>query len=171
MMTATTDADGVYLFEYLPAGGYLVDVDTTDGDLPTDDGNRYVLTTNNDPLSVTLVTAQNYLDADFGFTAPGRIGDYVWQDNDNDGIQDENEPGIPDVTVTLYNDVNGDGDYDAGTDTEYGSTSTDASGIYSFTGVPSGTYVVVVSYATLPSTITNQTYTVTVNVGTLPTTA
>ncbi|PNZ71809.1 SdrD B-like domain-containing protein, partial [Mammaliicoccus stepanovicii] len=29
------------------------------------------------------------------------VGDKVWEDTNKDGIQDDNEPGIKDVTVTL----------------------------------------------------------------------
>ncbi|MBU1880045.1 MAG: hypothetical protein KJ734_13950, partial [Chloroflexi bacterium] len=52
-------------------------------------------------------------------------------------------PGISGVTVWLYNDVNGDGQYDVG-DTLYDTQVTDATGVYSFTGLLSGKYVVVV---------------------------
>ena len=31
------------------------------------------------------------------------IGNYVWYDKDQDGIQDPNEPGLPGINVTLYN--------------------------------------------------------------------
>jgi len=46
---------------------------------------------------------------DFGFIRPASIGDYVWTDLDNDGVQDANESGIPDVTINLYEDTDGDG--------------------------------------------------------------
>ena len=38
----------------------------------------------------------------FCATAPLEIGNYVWRDNDNDGIQDADEPGIAGVVVQLY---------------------------------------------------------------------
>ena len=40
--------------------------------------------------------------ADFGYTRPGAIGDFVWYDADGDGIQDVGEPGIANVTLDLY---------------------------------------------------------------------
>ncbi len=40
--------------------------------------------------------------ADFGYTRPGAIGDFVWYDADADGIQDVGEPGIANVTLDLY---------------------------------------------------------------------
>ncbi len=154
--STSTDANGLYLFSGLHSGNYLVDVDTTDPQLPTDGyGNRYVLSTANDPHDVKgtagpLGTGESYLDADFGFTPGGIIGDYIWQDNDADGIQDLGEPGISGVSVRLYNDVNGNGVYDPGTDTLYATDTTDPSGIYEFTGLPAGNYVVVVDTTTLP---------------------
>jgi hypothetical protein len=141
VMTATTNASGTYLFSGLPAGSFWVDVDTADSDLPVDgSGNRYVLSTNNDPRLVNLSAFENYLSADFGFTPAGMIGDTIWQDNDGDGVQDEAEPGIAGVTVRLYIDTDGDGTGDVLSATK----TTDASGVYSFTGIVSGTYVVVV---------------------------
>lgn len=159
MIAATsTITDGYYLFDDLPAGNYLVDVDTADADLPTDGyGEPFVLSTDNDLLAVTLAVAEAYLDADFGFTAGGTIGDTIWQDDDADGIQDDSESGIDNVTVRLYIDVNGDGNYDAGTDTLYGTAYTNASGVYSFTSLPAADYVVVVVTSTLPSASWTQT--------------
>ncbi|MFJ5836749.1 SdrD B-like domain-containing protein [Streptomyces shenzhenensis] len=59
-------------------------------------------------------TDGNYLNDDFGKSrgiadlevmcdeAPLQIGNRVWQDLDEDGIQDPGEPGLPGVTVNLY---------------------------------------------------------------------
>jgi uncharacterized repeat protein (TIGR01451 family) len=60
------------------------------------------------------------------------LGDFVWLDLNKNGIQDNGEPGVPNITVTLYNQ--------AGTvlDTRL----TNASGYYSFTGLIPGTYQV-----------------------------
>ena len=64
---------------------------------------------------------------------PATIGDRVWADLDKDGVQDEGEPGIPGVTVTLKDS---DGNVVA-------STTTDASGEYLFEDVPAASYTVV----------------------------
>ena len=32
----------------------------------------------------------------------GSIGDIIWHDNDEDGLQDPGEPGIPGMTVNLF---------------------------------------------------------------------
>jgi hypothetical protein len=60
------------------------------------------------------------------------LGDYVWEDLDGDGQQDGNESGIPGVTVNLLN----------GSGVQIGTTTTDANGAYSFTGLAPGNYIV-----------------------------
>ncbi|MFH1194404.1 MAG: SdrD B-like domain-containing protein, partial [bacterium] len=59
------------------------------------------------------------------------IGDYVWHDKDVDGIQDTNEPGIESVVVQLIQ-----------SNAVVATTTTDANGLYQFTGLANGTYVV-----------------------------
>jgi hypothetical protein len=148
LKTTSTDANGNYLFSGLYVGTalnparYLVDVDTADPQLPTDgSGHPYVLSTNNDPHLVTLTPASpTYSNADFGFTPGGAIGDTVWQDNNGNGLQDAGEPGIQNVSVQLWRDTNNDGTGD----TLVGTTTTNASGNYYFTGLPAGDYVVVI---------------------------
>ncbi len=60
----------------------------------------------------------------------------IFDDDDKDGLRDPEESGIPNVTVFL--DLNDDGLLQA----EEPSTTTDASGIYSFGGLGFGSYVV-----------------------------
>lgn len=153
--TTLTDSSGNYLFQDLAAGSYLVDIDTADTNLPVDAyGNRFVLSTAGDPLAVTLTATQTYRDADFGFTRGATISDTLWRDDNGDAQQSETELGIPNVTVSLYRDVDGDGIYDPGLDTLVATDVTDTNGIYDFTGLPTGDYVVVVDSADadLPST-------------------
>ena len=143
--TAETDADGNYLFSDLPDGDYRVSVSTDDIDLPTDPfGNPYAPTT---PTGVdaTITDGNSYLDADFGFAVLGAIGDTVFWDANRNGTEDFTEDGISNITVSLYLDVNGNGAYDAGTDTLVESQFTDGDGKYLFAGLATGDYVVVVS--------------------------
>jgi hypothetical protein len=58
------------------------------------------------------------------------IGDFVWIDQNEDGIQDTGEPGMPGVTVNLY-DCFG---------TPLASTTTDANGFYLFSDLIPGDY-------------------------------
>lgn len=76
----------------------------------------------------------------------GAIGNYVWLDEDGDGDQDAGEHGIPNVTVELWEDTDGDDVYDTLVATTY----TDAEGGYLFPGLPAGEYQVRVISSTLP---------------------
>ena len=60
------------------------------------------------------------------------IGNFVWFDLDNDGIQDVDEPGAPDVRVELL----------APNMDLLASTVTDADGMYSFINLPQGSYMI-----------------------------
>ncbi|MDM7925864.1 MAG: choice-of-anchor D domain-containing protein [bacterium] len=77
---------------------------------------------NNDGASCPLAPAP--------FPSTGYVGNYVWIDQDNDGIQDSAEPGMSGVTVTLYTSGGA----------SVASTVTDADGAYSFSGIAVGQY-------------------------------
>ncbi|MFK4761678.1 SdrD B-like domain-containing protein [Microbacterium sp. ZW T5_45] len=62
------------------------------------------------------------------------IGDYVWLDQDHDGIQDEDEVPVSGVTVTLYA---------ADGETVIATTTTDENGYYVFTDLPNSTDFIV----------------------------
>ena len=108
-------------------------------------------------ISAVSVTGGNIFGAyDFGYRRAGTssIGDTLYADWNGNGSQGSGEEGIANVTVTLILDVNGDGVRNCGTDTICGNaddvdvvravTTTDASGNYSFTALPAGTWIVVV---------------------------
>jgi hypothetical protein len=59
----------------------------------------------------------------FFFPPPCKLGDFVWNDINEDGIQDPGEPGIPNVQVDLYDNATG---------AYITSDNTDASGYYLF---------------------------------------
>nr|WP_241427145.1 SdrD B-like domain-containing protein [Macrococcus armenti] len=126
-VTTTTDANGNYIFEDLPNGDYVVTFETPDGyNGPT------VINTGDDALDsdgqVVNVTIQDADDMtiDSGFIKV-KVGDTVWEDTNKDGVQDEGEPGIPGVEVTIT--------YPDGT-TE--TVVTDENGYYEFPNVPNG---------------------------------
>ncbi len=60
------------------------------------------------------------------------IGDRVWFDTDQDGVQDDGEPGVEGVTVELLDDSG----------TVVATTTTDADGLYLFSGLTPGDYQV-----------------------------
>jgi hypothetical protein len=135
--TTTTGAGGDYVFTSLPSGTYTVTVTDNAGVLksyigtvlgpnPGQDNNNQ-----KQPYTIGLPANGMNMTADFGYTRPGAIGDFVWYDTNRDGIQDIGEPGIPNVTLVLYRDG-----------VKIASTTTDADGGYLFPGLAPGTYVV-----------------------------
>ncbi|MFD4669667.1 SdrD B-like domain-containing protein [Lentzea sp. NPDC058450] len=150
-VTTTTDANGKYVFDKLPDGTYTVCFDVAN--LPgqyadfqavgANAGNDDAKDSDADPATgcaapTTLnVDKPEDLTIDLGIAPPvNRIGDFVWNDLNKNGLQDEGEPGVPGVTVKLS-----DGK----------TTKTDANGKYLFEGVPDGKYTVCFDLATLPS--------------------
>jgi uncharacterized repeat protein (TIGR01451 family) len=73
----------------------------------------------------------------------GSLGDYIWKDINDNGIQESGEPGVKGVIVQLLNSSN---------NTVLATDTTDASGIYSFTGLDSGNYKVKIVLSSLPDT-------------------
>ena len=73
------------------------------------------------------------------------LGDYVWLDEDKDGIQDDSEMGLNGIVVHLINlgpdGILGTGD-DIITDTDYTKNHNGKKGYYYFPDVPAGKYVV-----------------------------
>lgn len=122
-----TDVNGKYLFTALNAGKYFVDIDETS--LP---GSGLAITTT-DPATtlVTLATrTSSVLTADAGYSPSGTsyaIGDFVWYDDDFDGVKDPGEAGIGGVDITVTD----------GTSTY--TTTTDESGYYIVTGLSNST--------------------------------
>jgi hypothetical protein len=114
--TITSGSSGLYAFTGLLAGDYEVRVAsnptntailgdyviTSLGPNPGQNDNNQVDPDAPAPYPVTLPTnTSTNFTADFGYTNPGLIGDFIWWDIDGDGIQDPGEPGIPNVTVNL----------------------------------------------------------------------
>ncbi len=130
--TTTTNADGDYLFTGIPfgphytvtasSGGVLTGFTPTVGPQSIGSFVSAPITLNN---AVTTVT-----DIDFGFDNPSTITitDRVWFDADGSGTQNGGEPGIAGVTMEL---LNSGGDVVA-------TATTNASGDFSFSGVPAG---------------------------------
>ncbi|MGA9350609.1 MAG: SdrD B-like domain-containing protein, partial [Anaerolineae bacterium] len=136
----TTDASGLYSFTGLIPGDYYVEFVKPSGyyfspkDQGVDDAkDSDADTTTGQTMVTTLISGENDMTWDAGLYRLASIGDFVWEDLNADGVQDVGEAGIAGVTVNLYHS---DG-------TSAGSTTTDASGFYSFTGlIPGGYYLV-----------------------------
>ncbi len=159
IQTTVSDAFGYYQFANIaPAGGagtnYRVKFT-----LPA----SYVFTTKNAPSSTVdtdsdvnttganfgitnlfnLTTGNSRINIDCGLVfdqplLPASIGNIVWLDTNNDGIQNNNESGLANVTITLYNNSG----------TAIRTTVTDASGAYRFDNVTPGNYRVGITQPT-----------------------
>ena len=152
-LTDQTDANGEYLFTNLPPGAYLVvfsnlpagyqptlrNVGDDAGDSDADANGRTAAT----PL---LPSGSEDRTLDMGiWRAPASLGDFVWEDTNANGVQNQGEPGLSGVTVTLTGPT--------GTVT----TATDAHGHYTFTNLLPGV-VYTVTFATpsgYAATLTN----------------
>jgi uncharacterized repeat protein (TIGR01451 family)/fimbrial isopeptide formation D2 family protein len=123
--TTTTDSVGVYLFDNLLAGSYIVTVTPPVGTINTYDSG----TGNNSDTPVTLAAGENRTGVDFGYRGVYTVGDRVWDDRSGDGVQDAGEPGISGLTVTMTGT-------DAFGDPVNVTTITGANGAYSFPDIP-----------------------------------
>ena len=135
----STHASGLYQFTNLDAGSYIVAFsappgyfystpdqginDATDSDANAATGRAAL---------VTLAAGEADMTVDAGLYQLACIGDTVWEDINNNGFQDEGEPGIGVMPVTLYDD--------AGNVLE--TTQTDANGVYEFCELMPGDYAV-----------------------------
>jgi hypothetical protein len=153
-----TDQNGNYLFSNLIAGTYEVGFSTLPGGLnftkqntPGDTGDD----TNSDAIpvsgnisvgrtgSIILNAGETDLTIDAGLFKPRAvIGNYVWADTNNDGVQQTTEPGAAGIMVSLT---------DASTGTTIAIAITDANGYYLFPNVAPSTTTYTLSFTNLPS--------------------
>jgi SdrD B-like domain/Secretion system C-terminal sorting domain len=164
--TTTTNASGVYSFTNLVAGNYIVgvvlptgtvatvttgtsanpnnDTDNDNNGVTTVSGelrsNYITLSTNGEPaVGVDGDGTNGNLTLDFGIKGALNIGNLVWDDIDGNGIKNTYENGINNVTLYLYQDANGDNIPDGAA---INTTITNSSGVYGFTNLIPGNYIV-----------------------------
>jgi uncharacterized protein (DUF2141 family) len=160
-ITTSTGEDGYYLFTNIPAGNYKIEVSTNTlplGLIQTADPDS----TLDNAHAVTLAASQHYLTANFGYDDSGIIEGIVFEDNNGSTAIDAGEIGIPDVTLTLYSDLNNNKQVDEGEPALF-TCKTGIDGKYSFNGLPAGNYIVAVnkmssrilagSMSTMPETV------------------
>jgi hypothetical protein len=148
--TDVTDANGLYEICVPTDFSYYVQFTLPDGSKVTtqDAGNN---NNNDSDANAAGTTVCTFLppgtppidSIDLGIVFPASLGDFVWEDINNNGIQNAGEPGVPGVTVTLT-DENGDPvvDFDGNPVT---STTTGPNGEYSFGNLEPGDYIVIFS--------------------------
>ena len=140
--------DGGYGFQDLCGGTYFLQVDTSTVErnfFPSDcDIGRDDRVDSDCVPAAVLLPSRTATDTsvDFGFNAPcsGSIGNFLWHDMDQDGIQGVDEPGLVDVKIDLFD----------GLGMLIGSATTGTNGVFTFSGLCAGTYSLEVDESTLP---------------------
>ena len=135
----TTDATGYYLFDLLLPGGYQLEFDISQlpqgcAWSPQNQGGDEALDSDVDADGMTecieLEGGEMNHDVDGGLLPLAKIGDFVWEDCDGNGVQDPGEGPMAFIEVRLY-DAEG---------TLVTMTITDANGAYLFDNIYPGEY-------------------------------
>ena len=138
--TTTTDGNGLYSFSNLQPGDYkvqFVQPNGFNGVSPVNAGSNDAIDSNGLITDVVNLSAgENDTTIDSGFYKTASLGDFVFNDANNNGIQDVGETGVSGVTVTLTSGgldgiINGIGDTTI-------TTTTNANGNYNFAGLTPG---------------------------------
>lgn len=148
LATTTTASDGTYRFE-VEAGAYNVEI--AQSNFGPGRALMEQRSTTGGNSRAALVLASNVETADFGFHAkgklsgPGGLAGCVWWDEDGNALQDAGEPGFLAVTVVVRGATNADGPTDV-----VRTTATDEEGVFRFTDLPNGRFIIQVDSSTLP---------------------
>ncbi|AEI50218.1 SdrD B-like domain-containing protein [Runella slithyformis] len=156
----TTDVDGKYLFAIsdsasyqvkivsgLPAGCALSTKPNAAGSTDANDSDFNPTTGLSDAVTVNPANPakKDVLTVDAALYSPkGSLGDFVWKDTNNNGIQDETTPnagGVAGVQIELYK---------VGTTSAVAKDTTDATGHYLFSNLDAGQYYIKVLAASIP---------------------
>ncbi|MEV6239834.1 SdrD B-like domain-containing protein [Lentzea sp. NPDC051838] len=149
-LTTKTDAQGKYVFDNLPDGTYKVCFDianmpapyqsylVTRPDAGGDDAKDSDANAQGCTPDTSLGSAKREdLTLDLGIRPPNKLGDTVWKDENKNGVQDPNEPGVPGVVVKVGDKT----------------TTTNDQGKYEFPNLPDGTYKVCFDIANMPDAV------------------
>lgn len=98
---------------------------------------------NNAGAGYVLMSGDENEDVDAGYVQPAEISDFVWEDENGDGLQDAGEPGLAGVDIMITDDLGG-----GVTDLDGNPvimTTSDAAGLYEFLLLPPGNYILTVN--------------------------
>jgi len=139
LATTTTNVDGKYLFEGLEAGIYMIRFVSPDGfavTLPNrgddDEFDSDINMATGKTGMINLGPNDDIRSVDAGFYRTASLGNFVFLDENGNGIQDTGEIGVEGVVVELL---------DASM-SRLASTVTDQDGLYTFNNLPPGDYFV-----------------------------
>ena len=138
--TTTTDENGFYEFTDLtPGEEYQVQFPIDNGleISPANEGGDDALDSDADPATglsqiVVLESGENNPTIDAGYFETASLGDFVFEDTNGNGIQDDGEPGVEGVVVNLKDEEG----------IVIATTTTDENGVYTFEDLAPGTYSV-----------------------------
>src|SRR5207249_1811763 len=105
--STATDASGHYTFSSVAPGEYLVNFAVPAGYVfsPMGQGGNSTLDSDANSSGTTepfsLAVGQTKTDVDAGLEASGSIGDFVWADQNQNGVQDAGELGLVQIEVGL----------------------------------------------------------------------
>lgn len=139
LSSTSTNNNGEYIFPDVFKGDYFIEVELQDGfifvipNIGSESNDSDI--TNTLGIGTTEIISVNpgeeIANIDAGFSRSLTIGDFVWEDLNGDGIQQDNEPGIEGVDVIISNTLISEI-----------TTATDTSGFYQFKDIPSSDYLI-----------------------------
>ena len=142
----TTNVEGFYSFENLASGQYIIRFSNPDNILftysqqginPAVDSDVTETPTGSTAIN-NLAGGQNITGVNAGYVGFSSIGDFVWVDSNENGIQDADEDGLNGIKIKLYNQA---GILIDSTTSQF-QMSTGISGYYIFDNLPFGQYFV-----------------------------
>ncbi|HKK87923.1 MAG TPA: SdrD B-like domain-containing protein, partial [Saprospiraceae bacterium] len=153
-LTTTTDADGSYHFNVKP-GTYSIHFAAPFGYIFTNQNNAADdidsdADANGDTDTFVLNEGEYNPDIDAGLVQNAKVGDFVWFDTDQDGIQDAGEPGVEGVTVRLVQ-AGPDGIFGNTDDQIVATTISDINGMYMFNNLMPGEYQLIFDINSIPA--------------------
>ena len=153
-LSTTTDTDGSYHFNVKP-GTYSIHFEAPLGTIFTKQNNvaddlDSDADTNGDTEVFVLSEGEYNPDIDAGLVQSAKVGDFIWFDTDQDGIQDIGEPGVEGVIVRLIQ-AGPDGIFGNADDQIVATTVSDINGMYMFNNLNAGDYQLIFDINSIPA--------------------